>query len=91
MSEQPSITLPAERAAFTNVPDRTGSLVTLEGDAVYDDMVLSVASFIAESSRIPEIAAWLRGRAPDGLHDYCGNGGVYEFYCPGLCAAGSLP
>ena len=61
VSEQPSITLPAERATFTNVPGRNGSLTTLEGDAVYDDMVLSATCFIADPSRIPEIAAWLRG------------------------------
>lgn len=61
VSEQPPITLPAERATFTDVPGRNGSLTTLEGDDVYDDMVLSASCFIADPSRIPEIAAWLRG------------------------------
>ena len=61
VSEQPPITLPAERAAFTNVPGRSGSLTTLESDDVYDDMVLTATCFIRDSSRIPEIGAWLKG------------------------------
>ena len=32
VSEQPPITLPAERITQTNVPGRPGSLTTLEGD-----------------------------------------------------------
>lgn len=60
VSEQPPITLPAERATFTNVPGRSGSLTTLEGDAVYDDMVLSATCFISDPTRIAEIAGWLR-------------------------------
>ena len=39
--EQPPITIPAERATFTNVPGRPGSLTTLEGDDVYDDLILT--------------------------------------------------
>ena len=31
--EQPLITIPAERATFTNVPGRPGSLTTLEGES----------------------------------------------------------
>jgi len=61
VSEQPPITIPAERATFTNVPGRSGSLTTLEGDAVYDDLVLSATCFISDPSRIMEIASWLRG------------------------------
>ena len=61
VSEQPPITLPSERATFTNVPGRSGSLTTLEGDEVYDDLLLTATCFISDTSRIPEIAAWLRG------------------------------
>ena len=39
--EQPPITIPAERATFTNTPGRPGSLTTLEGDDVYDDLILT--------------------------------------------------
>ena len=39
--EQPPITIPAERATFTNIPGRPGSLTTLEGDDVYDDLILT--------------------------------------------------
>lgn len=59
--EQPPITLPAERATFTDVPGRSGSLTVLEGDAVYDDMVLTATCLISDPSRIPEIAAYLKG------------------------------
>ena len=59
--EQPPVTIPSERVAFTDVPGRSGSLTQLEGDDVYDDMVLTVSCVIADPSRIPEIAAWLRG------------------------------
>lgn len=61
VSEQPPVTLPSERATFTNVPGRSGSLTTLEGDEVYDDMLLTATCFISDPSRIPDIAAWLRG------------------------------
>lgn len=61
VSEQPPITIPAERATFTNVPGRSGSLTTLEGDDVYDDLVLTATCFIRDANRITEIAAWLKG------------------------------
>ena len=59
--EQPALTVPSERATFTDVPGRSGSLTTLEGEDVYDDMVLTASCLIADPNRIPEIAAWLRG------------------------------
>ena len=59
--EQPPITVPAERATHTNVPGRSGSLTTLEGDNVYDDMVLTATCLIDDPDRISEIAAWLKG------------------------------
>ena len=59
--EHPLQTVPSERATFTDVPGRSGSLTTLEGDNVYDDMVLTASCLIADPNRIPEIAAWLKG------------------------------
>ncbi len=61
VTEQPPVTIPTERATFTNVPGRSGSLTTLEGDDVYDDLLLTASCFIADPARIPAIAAWLRG------------------------------
>ena len=61
VSEQPPLTLPAERVTFTDVPGRSGSLTTLEGEDVYEDMVLTAQCFIQSSARVPEIAGWLRG------------------------------
>ena len=59
--EQPPVMIPSERVTFTDVPGRSGSLTQLEGDDVYDDMVLTATCLIADPARIPEIAAWLRG------------------------------
>ena len=61
VSEHPALTIPNERVTFTDVPGRSGSLTMLEGDMVYDDMVLACTCFVADPARIPEIAAWLRG------------------------------
>ena len=49
VSEQPPITLPAERSTQTNVPGRPGSLTTLEGDDVYDDLLLTATCFITDT------------------------------------------
>ena len=61
VSKQPDITLPSERATFIDVPGRSGSLTMLEGQDVYDDMVLAAECFIADPSRIAEIANYLKG------------------------------
>ncbi len=61
VSKQPPLTLPAERAAFINVPGRSGSLTTLEGDDVYEDLLLTVNCFIQSAERIDEIASYLKG------------------------------
>lgn len=61
VSEQPPITIPAERASYTDVPGRAGSLTTLEGEDIYDDLLLTAQCFISDPSRIPEIAAFLKG------------------------------
>ena len=61
VSEHPAITIPAERSTFTSVPGRSGSLTKLEGDAVYDDMLLTCTCWIENTDNLPRIAAWLRG------------------------------
>ncbi len=61
VTEHPPITLPAERSTQTNVPGRPGSLTTLEGDDVYDDLLLTCTCFVEDTSRINEIGVWLRG------------------------------
>lgn len=61
VTEQPPVTIPSERVTFTNVPGRSGSLTTLEGDDVFDDLLLTASCFIADPARIPAIAAWLKG------------------------------
>ncbi len=61
VTELPSPTIPAERVKFTSVPGRPGSLTTLEGSDVYDDVILTAECFLANPARIPEIAAWLKG------------------------------
>lgn len=61
VTELPPPTVPAERVTFTNIPGRAGSLTTLEGDDVYDDLLLSATCIVSDPRRIPEIAAWLKG------------------------------
>lgn len=59
--EQPPLTTPSERVTFTDVPGRNGSLTTLQGDDVYDDLLLTAQCIISDPSRIPELCAWLKG------------------------------
>lgn len=61
VSEQPPITLPAERATYVDVPGRPGSLTLLEGDDVYEDMILTATCFIQSADSIGAIAAYLKG------------------------------
>ena len=61
VSEQPPITIPQERSKQTTIPGRPGSLTTLEGDDVYDDITLTANCFIRDPSLIPSIAGWLKG------------------------------
>ena len=61
VSEQPPITIPQERSTQTTVPGRPGTLTTLEGTDVYDDLVLAAECFITDESRIHAIAGWLKG------------------------------
>ena len=60
VSEQPPITIPSERVTYTNVPGRPGSLTTLEGEDVYDDLVLTATCFLSDPSQIPAIVAWFK-------------------------------
>ena len=59
--ELPPPTIPAERVTFTNVPGRPGSLTTLEGEDVYEDLVLTAQCVLPDPTKIPAIAAWLKG------------------------------
>lgn len=61
VTEQPPITIPLERSTQTNVPGRPGSLTQLEGEDVYDDLLLTAICFISDPAQIPAIAAWLKG------------------------------
>lgn len=75
VNELPPPTIPAERMTHTNVPGKAGSLTTLEGDYVYDDVVLSCTCMIADPSKIPAIAGWLRGSGTVTFADR--DGGFY--------------
>ena len=59
--EQPPITIPAERATFTNIPGRPGSLTMLEGYDVYDDLILTAQCIISNPNNIHTIASYLKG------------------------------
>ena len=61
VSAQPPITIPQERSTQTNVPGRPGSLTTLEGEDVYDDLMLTAECFISDPAQIQAIATWLKG------------------------------
>lgn len=61
VTELPPLTIPSERISHITVPGRPGSLTMLEGEDVYDDMLLSANCIIDDPVRIPDIAAWLKG------------------------------
>ena len=61
VSEQPPITVPKERSKQTTIPGRPGTLTTLEGEDVYEDLTLTATCVVRDPARIPEIAAWLKG------------------------------
>ena len=61
ISEQPPLTIPSERVTYTNVPGRPGSLTTLEGEDVYDDLVLTATCWLEGPAQISTIAGWLKG------------------------------
>jgi len=59
--QQPEIIRPLERVTFQSIPGRSGSLTTLEGPDVYDDFLLSVDCWVADTSRLDDICKWLKG------------------------------
>ena len=59
--QQPEIIRPPERATFTSVPGRSGTLTTLEGTDVYDDFLLTVECIITDTTELSIILAWLKG------------------------------
>ena len=61
VAQQPEIIRPPERAVFTTVPGRSGTLTTLEGVDVYDDFLLPVECVITDTSQLDTILAWLKG------------------------------
>ena len=61
VSEQPSVTIPQERSTQTKIPGRPGTLTTLEGEDVYDEMTLTATCFIRDPALISSIAGWLKG------------------------------
>ena len=61
VTQQPEIIRPPERATFTSVPGRSGTLTTLEGEDVYDDFLLTVECFIQDLSMLNTIFSWLKG------------------------------
>ena len=76
VSEQPPITFPEERSKQTTIPGRPGSLTTLEGDDVYEDLTLTATCFIRDPALIPGIGSWLKGggkvtfaNRPDGYYN----------------------
>ena len=76
VTELPVITIPQERVTFTNVPGRSGSLTTVEGEEVYEDLVLPVTCIVPDLSRLDEISAWLKG---SGKVEFANRpGGYYE-------------
>ena len=59
--EQPPPTIAKERVTYTDIPGRPGSLTTLEGDDVYEDVTLTAKCMVADPDAIPAIAGWLKG------------------------------
>ena len=45
----------------TKIPGRPGTLTTLEGEDVFDEMTLTATCFIRDPALIPSIAGWLNG------------------------------
>lgn len=61
VSELPPITMPTERVEYISVPGRSGSLTKLEGEDVYEDLVLSAKCFVENEDKIADIMRWLKG------------------------------
>lgn len=59
--EQPTITIPSESVTFTDVLGRSGSLATLQGADVFDDLTLTATCYIADLTPFTRIVPYLRG------------------------------
>ena len=59
--EQPPIIIPEERVTFTDVPGRSGSLATTEGEDVYNDITLPFKCIIRDTNNIDAVIAFLHG------------------------------
>lgn len=62
VEEHPPITMPEERVAFKPALGKSGSYTILDGDDVYEDIVLPVKCFLTNAAYIDQVGAWLRGR-----------------------------
>lgn len=58
---QPARIRPLERITRTLVPGRAGSLVTMQGEDVYDDILLEAECYLEDTERLGDINAWLKG------------------------------
>lgn len=61
VSEYPDLVKPAERTKEIIVPGRAGTLTVDEGDAVFENVVLTCSCTVPPEADLPGIAAWLRG------------------------------
>lgn len=57
----PPIITGEERVRFELVPGRSGSLTILEGENVYDDIILPIECFVRDLTYLDNITAWLHG------------------------------
>jgi len=57
----PPITFAEERVKFETVSARSGSVTQTEGDAVFEDMVLTLECYIENINNLNAIASWLFG------------------------------
>ena len=60
MLDPPPITIPAERVQTLQVPGRDGDLEIRDG--AYDPVTLSAVCYCKDTSRLGDVAKWLRGR-----------------------------
>ena len=59
--EYPPIIIPEERVTFIDIPGRSGSLTTIEGEDVYNDITLSFKCIIRDTTNIDAVIAFLHG------------------------------
>jgi phage-related protein len=57
----PQVPIPEVRADFKQILGRSGSLTILEGEDVYNDVLLSITCFVSDLSKLNQISSWLRG------------------------------